>query len=59
MGCPPLCSSCVCAAYFAPATLPALLDVQVVAACADVASDVIAFPESAPATGVFHPPRAV
>jgi len=59
MGCPPLCTSCVCAAYFAPAMLPALLDVQVVAAGVDVGSDVIACPESAPATGVFHPPRAV
>lgn len=59
MGCPPLCTSCVCAAYFAPAMLPAVLDVQVVAAGAEVASDVIACPESAPATSVFHPPRAV
>jgi hypothetical protein len=59
MGCPPLCTSCVCAAYFAPALPPALLDVQVVAARADVAVDVSACPESAPAAGVFHPPRAV
>ncbi len=59
MGCPPLCTSCVCAAYFAPAMLPAVLDVQVIAAGADVASDVMACPQSAPATGVFHPPRAV
>ncbi len=58
MGCPPLCTSCVCAAYFAPALPPALLDVEIVAASADVAVDVIACPESAPATGVFHPPRA-
>jgi hypothetical protein len=58
MGCPPLCTSCVCAAYFAPALPPAVLDVQIVAARADVAVDVIVCPESAPATGVFHPPRA-
>ena len=58
MGCPPLCTSCVCAAYFAPALLPAVLDVQIVAASADVAVNAIACPESAPPTGVFHPPRA-
>ncbi len=58
MGCPPLCTSCVCAAYFAPAMLPSVPDVRVAAASFDLESDVIACPESAPAGGVFHPPRA-
>jgi hypothetical protein len=58
MGCPPLCSSCVCAAYFAPAMLPAALDVRVAAASCDLAPGIIACPESAPASSVFHPPRA-
>lgn len=57
MGCPPLCTSCVCAAYFAPATLPASLDVPAAIVCAEQAAGAMARPASAPRTGVFHPPR--
>lgn len=57
-GCPPLCGSCVCAAYFAPALVGAVADLWVAPAIADDASQVIVHPSSPPPTGVFHPPRA-
>lgn len=56
-GCPPLCTTCVCASFFAPALAGAapvtiVADVRVPAAEAPST-----LPPSAPPDGVFHPPR--
>ena len=59
MGCPPLCSACVCAAYFAPVMLTSVPVLWIDAVHASGTPPISVWPESVVRTDVFHPPRAV
>ena len=58
-GCAPLCTSCVCATFFAPAVMAVVSEVPALAAVQHAAWQAFVAPESPPGTGVFHPPRAL
>lgn len=58
MGCPPLCSACVCAAYFAPVMLTPAPVLWIDAVGASRTPPLSVWPESVLRTDVFHPPRA-
>jgi len=56
-GCPPLCTACVCGAYFAPLLLVPHGVPHVLAVAVRTSPPSTRIPDHPPARGVFHPPR--